>query len=102
MYQAEVLPRSPDPVVVELREWSRLAEELGRERTRLANRIREQLWRYYPQLLELRDVSQPFLLDLWERAPTPDKARRIRRSTIERVLKSHRIRRITADRVAEF
>ena len=32
-----------DPVVVELREWSRIAEELTRDRTRLANRIREQL-----------------------------------------------------------
>jgi hypothetical protein len=28
------------PVIVELREWSRIAEELGVERTRLANRLR--------------------------------------------------------------
>ena len=34
-----------DPGVVELREWSRLAEELQQERVRLANRIRQQLWR---------------------------------------------------------
>ena len=40
-----------EPGVVELREWSRLAEELQQERGRLANRIRQQLWRYYPQLL---------------------------------------------------
>src|SRR3954466_10681150 len=39
-----------DPAVIELREWSRLAEELQQERLRLANRIRQQLWRYYPQL----------------------------------------------------
>src|SRR5919107_481472 len=44
-----------DPDVVELREWSRLAEELQQERVRLGNRIRQQLWRYYPQLLELSD-----------------------------------------------
>src|ERR1700719_3544599 len=31
-------------VVVELREWSRMAEELQQERNRLANRVREQLW----------------------------------------------------------
>ena len=37
-----------DPAVVELREWSRLSEELTRERVRLANRMRDQLWRYYP------------------------------------------------------
>ena len=92
-----------DPVVVELREWSRIAEELTRDRARLANRVREQLWRYYPQLLEVGDdVAQPFLLDLWARAPTPAKARRVRRQTIERLLKRHRIRRITAERVLEL
>ena len=35
--------RAGDPGVVELREWSRLAEELQQERLRLANRIRQQL-----------------------------------------------------------
>ena len=30
-----------DPGVAELREWSRLVEELQRERVRLANRIRQ-------------------------------------------------------------
>src|SRR3954469_20409384 len=40
-----------DPAVIALREWSRLAEELQQERIRLSNRIRQQLWRYYPQLL---------------------------------------------------
>ena len=44
-----------DPVVIALREWSRLAEELQQERVRLGNRIRQQLWRYYPQLLEVSD-----------------------------------------------
>src|SRR3546814_2267317 len=38
-----------DPTVVELREWSRIAEETGHERVRLTNRLREQLWRYYPR-----------------------------------------------------
>ena len=42
-------------MVVELREWSRIAEDLTAERTRLANRLRDQLWRYYPQMLELTD-----------------------------------------------
>jgi len=37
------------------REWSRLSEELQQERVRLGNRIRQQLWRYYPQLLDLTD-----------------------------------------------
>ena len=42
-----------DPVVIELREWSRIAEDLTAERTRLTNRMREQLWRYFPAFLEL-------------------------------------------------
>jgi len=42
-----------DPRLIELRAWSRLAEELGAERVRLSNRMRHQLWRYYPQMLEL-------------------------------------------------
>ena len=37
-----------DPAIIELREWSRLNEDLTRERVRLAN-MRDQLWRYYPQ-----------------------------------------------------
>ena len=42
-----------DPRLVELREWSRLAEELQQERVRLSNRLHDQLWRYYPQ--DVRD-----------------------------------------------
>src|SRR5829696_10255598 len=55
-----------DPRVVELREWSRLAAELQQERVRLANRVRQQLWRYYPQLLELSDdITAVWVLELW-------------------------------------
>jgi hypothetical protein len=43
-----------DPVVIELREWSRIAEDLGAERNRLTNRLREQLWRYFPAMLRSR------------------------------------------------
>ncbi len=92
-----------DPTVVELREWSRIAEDLTRERTRLSNRVREQLWRYYPQLLEAADnIAHPWFLELWARVPTPAKARRVHRKTIENLLKRHRIRRITADRLMEL
>src|SRR5215207_10766771 len=64
-----------DPAVIELREWSRLAEELQQERVRLANRVRQQLWRYYPQLLALSDdMTAEWLLALWSMAPTPAKA----------------------------
>ena len=87
-----------DPAIIELREWSRLDEDLTRERVRLANRMRQQLWRYYPQFLDAvdDDVAAPWVLDLWRRLPTPRAARRVREVTLTRVLKQHRIRRISA------
>jgi Transposase len=58
-----------DPVIVELREWSRIADDLQQERNRLANRVREQLWRYYPQMLELpHHFADGWFLDLWSQA----------------------------------
>lgn len=87
-----------DPIVIELREWSRIAEDLTQERTRLANRVREQLWRYYPQILDdiTDDVAHPWFLELWALVPTPAKARGVREATVARLLKRHRIRRIDA------
>ena len=87
-----------DPIVIELREWSRLAAELQQERVRLGNRIRQQLWRYYPQLLELTDdVTAEWVLELWMMAPTPAKAARLREATLARLLKQHRIRKIISE-----
>ena len=87
-----------DPAIIELREWSRLDEDLTRERVRLGNRMRQQLWRYYPQFLDAvgDDVAAPWVLDLWRRLPTPRAAQRVREMTLTRVLKQHRIRRISA------
>jgi transposase len=86
-----------DPLVVELREWSRIGAELGQERVRLAHRVRELLWRYYPQLLELADdLAAPWFLELCRLAPTPEKAARLRASTLERLVKRHHLRRLNA------
>ena len=89
-----------DALIIELREWSRMSEDLQQERNRLANRVREQLWRYYPQALAIGDdLAADWFLELWAAAPTPARAARIRESTIERILKAHRIRRIAAAEV---
>ena len=92
-----------DPVIVELREWSRVIEELTRDRVRLANRTRQQLWRYYPQFLAAvgDDVAAPWALDLWRNLPTPRAGQRVRGVTLTRVLKQHRIRRIDAATLRE-
>jgi hypothetical protein len=87
-----------DPRLIELRAWSRLAEELTEERVRLSNRVSHELWRYYPQIAKLTDdVAATWFLELWTRAPTPAKARQLRKSTIEQLLKQHRIRRVDAE-----
>jgi len=89
-----------DPSVIELREWSRLAEELQQERVRLGHRIRQQLWRYYPQLLELSDdMTAEWVLALWSMAPTPAQAARLREATLARLLRQHRIRKLDAPAV---
>src|SRR5207302_7916482 len=74
-----------EPVIGKLREWSRMTDDLQQERTRLASRMREQLWRYYPQMLELADdLAADWFLDLWNQAPTPAKTARERENTSER------------------
>jgi transposase len=89
-----------DPVVSQIREWSRIAEELGVEHNRLTNRMREQLWRYFPAILELdSDLGATWLLDLWQTVPTPDRAAGVRETTIAKLLKRHRIRRFDAAHV---
>lgn len=92
----ELLPA----VVVRLRQLSRLHDELQKERNGLANRFRQQLRRYFPALLNLGDVTEHWLLDLWQRGPTPESARRLRKTTLTKLLKKRRIRRIDANTIA--
>ena len=88
---------SDNPVVIELREWSRLTDELQQERTRLANRLRQQLWRYYPQAAELTDdVAEDWFLALWQKVPTPASAAKATEKAIARLLHEHHIRRLDA------
>lgn len=89
-----------DALVIELRQWSRMADELSQERTRLSNRVREELRRYFPQALKVdSDVSAPWFLELLERVPTPDKARRVKKQTVAAILKRNRIRKHDAKNV---
>jgi transposase len=92
--------RLDDPLIIELREYSRMDDDLREELTRLANRLREQLHRFFPQMLELVPAAdEPWLWALLEAVPTPQAVPRVRRSRIEKVLRAHRIRRFDADAV---
>ena len=89
-----------DSEVIELREYSRLADQLIRERTRLVNRLHDQLWRYYPQFRDLsKNLAEPWVMEVWKLAPTPEDARKLRPVRVAKVLKQHRIRRIDAPEV---
>jgi transposase len=85
------------PEVMELREWSRMADDLQQERNRLTNRVREQLRRFYPQALQLGDdPGADWFLTVLEEVPTPAAAGAVAEATIAAVLKRHRISRLTA------
>ena len=87
-----------DPRVTQLREMSRLHDELAEEHTRLSNRLREQLQRFFPQPLALCPAAdEGWLWTLLERAPTPPAAQRLRPSALRARLVEHRIRRFPAD-----
>jgi transposase len=87
-----------DPRLIQLRELSRTHDELVSEERRLANRLREQLWRYYPQaLVHCAAADEPWLWSLLEQAPTPAEGQRLTRSALRALLGRHRIRRLTGD-----
>ncbi len=98
--------RHRDPTtseIIELREGSRLADQLTADRTRLANRAQQQLWRSDPQRLKVdSDRGKAWIRDLWTRVPTPAQAQTVRPASITRLLKRHRIRRIAAPAVLEI
>ena len=100
--QAYRLLEPMHPTIIELREWSRMTEDLSAERNRLANRFRHQLWRYFPQVIDLaEDWASLWILDLWDLIPTPARARTVRPETVAKLLKRTKVRRWTADTLLE-
>ena len=90
------------PELIQLRELYRTADELREEVQRLTSRLREQLIRYYPQMLALYPApDQPVLWDLLELAPLPATAHQLTAQQVEAVLRQRRIRRLTAGQVLE-
>jgi transposase len=91
-----------DPLLVQLRELTREQDELKAERIALGNRLREQLHRYFPQVLELDSVYDArWLWDLLEMAPTPELARKLSVAKLRSLLKQYRIRSLSAEQVKE-
>jgi transposase len=94
--------RLDHPAIIELREWSRIDEDLGVELTRLTNQLRDLVYRGMPGLLCLCPAADdPWFWAVLRAAPTPAAQRRLSERQLERLLRSHRIRRLTAAQVRE-
>lgn len=91
--------RLDDPVIVQLREVSRLHDSLNEEHRRLANQLRDQLHRAYAAVLTLSPAADdPWLWALLEVAPSQAAGAKLKYATVGRLLEKHRIRRF--DRAA--
>jgi transposase len=94
--------RLDHPLVIQLREWARLDDELGVELGRLTNQLRDLVYRATPGLLTLCPAAdEPWFWGLLREAPTPTAQRRLTLRRVERLLRDHRIRRLQAPQVRE-
>lgn len=88
----------PDPLTIQLRAASRLVQQLTADRNALTNRLRDQLWRYYQQALDLCDeLAADWFLDFWLLAPTPADAAKLGVTRLARFFEHHRVRRCTPE-----
>lgn len=86
--------------IIELREWSRIHDELQAERGGIVNQMRAQLARYFPAFLQVaEDPGEDWAVALFAAIPDHPTAMRVRASRIARLLKDHRIRRVAAAEV---
>lgn len=87
------------PLVIQIREISRADEDLREEINRLTNRLREQLYRVAPHLLPLSpSANEPWFWELAERVVDRPEAR-LTKLQAEKILRRHRIRRLTPEDV---
>jgi hypothetical protein len=88
------------PQIIRLRELARFEEELKIELRRVTNRLWQVLHRYYPQVLKLSPAAdERFAWDQLNAAPTPIEGARLPLEQVQSILRTNRIRRVTADEV---
>jgi transposase len=94
----EVLAAAPE--IVRLRELSRERDDLVSDLGAAANRLRDQLVRYYPQALRLSPAANdPWFWEVLELAPTPPEAVHLELERVKAVLKRRRIKKLKAKEV---
>jgi transposase len=88
------------PELLVLRELSRAEESLLQDFRRTANRLRDHLHRFFPQMLQLCPAAdEAWLWDLLELAPPPAHAQLLSEKQVHQVLKAYRLRRRQAPKV---
>src|SRR5262245_39534715 len=90
--------RPDDPTILQLRELSRMLEELQVEEGRLANRLREQLSRAHAAWLTLSPgAHEPWLWTILRESPHPDTWDQLPRRPNTPALRAQRTPRLTGD-----
>ena len=94
--------RLDHPLVIQLREWSRVDDDLREELSRLTNQLRDLVYRSMPGALTLCPAAdEPWFWALLATAPTPAAQQRLSAANIRHVLRDHRIRRLAAKQIRE-
>jgi transposase len=94
--------RLDHPQVIQLREWSRLDDDLREELSRLTNQLRDVVYRAMPGVLTVCPAAdEPWFWALLAAAPTPTAQRRLSEANIRHILRDHRIRRRSAGQIRE-
>ena len=91
-----------DPQIIRIRSLSRLEDSLVQDWLRLTSQLREQLHRYFPQMLDLSPAAdEVWMWDVFETAPLPALTSKLKRQQIHKILSRRRIRRLTPEEVLE-
>jgi hypothetical protein len=92
--------RLDDPIVLQLRQLAHVEADCQRDLSRLTNQLRDQVYRIAPPLLPLCPAAdEAWFWTLLEQAPTPAEQHRLTRTDVLTVLRTHRIRRVSADAI---
>lgn len=92
-----------DPQIIRIRTLSRMEDDLGQEWSRLTSQLREQVHRYFPQMLALSPAAdEAWMWQLLQAAPLPARARQLKLKQVEKILRGFHIRRFTARQVLEI
>jgi hypothetical protein len=87
-----------DPAIIRIRELSRMEDDLQQDWCRLTNQLREQLHRYYPQMLRLSAAADdPWVWELIEMAPQRSRISKLHTARVRKLLRKYRIRRHSAE-----